>query len=180
VNPRRLGLLLLALLVPAALLLGWLLADAERRRAALARERDALVRALAAHGEEGTEAELARRFAALPWRLVAESPTVAGADAQALVTRRVEAAGGELVSVRVGETEAGPPPRLSLEVRLVAADHRVLRDLLHALEYGRPAFLVDWLEIRGGEEGGVPLAVDLALSLFLADTDPRLEGERGG
>ncbi len=166
-------------LLALALVLAGLWQEARRSRTALEREHATLTRLLAERAPPAGAEDVARRLEALPWQLVAESPAVAAADAQGLVTRRVEAAGAELVSVQVAAPEPGVPPRLPLELRLVAGNHRVLRDLLHALEYGRPAFLIDRLEILG-EERGARLRVALALSLFLAGDVTRPEEESGG
>lgn len=154
------------LLLLAALLLAGLALGVREEAAGLAHERAVLERTAAAvDGERRRIADLEAAYAALPWLLRAESAAVAAADAQGVLTRRVEEAGGILESVRVGETEPGPPPRLPLEVRL-SGDHRMLRDLLYALEYRTPRFVVERMEVRG-EEGGVRLHVDLALALFL-------------
>jgi len=177
----RLPWLLAAAVLLAAL---WLVQRALEVRgevAELARERALLERTVAAAGRERERlGELEAELSGLPWLLHAESAAVAAADAQGLLTRRVEEAGGVLESVRVGEPEPGPPPRLSLEVRL-SGDHRVLRDLLHALEYRTPRFVIRTMEVSG-EEGGVRLRVDLALSVFLAVPDGTVttEGGTGG
>lgn len=163
VRPAWLSVVLLLL---AALVLARLALGVRQEAAASAHERAVLERTVAAAGEERRRlGELEAAFASLPWLLRAESAAVAAADAQGLLTGRVEEAGGMLESVRVGEVEPGPPPRLPLEVRL-SGDHRMLRDLLHALEYRTPRFVVETMEVRG-EEAGVRLHVDLVLSVFL-------------
>jgi len=173
---RLLRLAVVAWLLPTVVL-GWLVFERQRRLEGVREERATLERMIRTHaGHEDDPTAVAAAYAALPWVLRAESEAVAAADAQGLAGRRVADAGGDLLSVRVGEMEPGDPRRLSLEVRLLG-DHRVLRDLLHALEYRRPAFLVDRLQVQG-EENGEVLRIDLGLSMFVDLTEAG--GEKGG
>jgi hypothetical protein len=131
----------------------------------------------------GIKPQLEAQKAGLADSLTLEGELVAGAtDALAaaalveLVVATVEGNGGKVASVLTLPAEAdGTLLRVPVRVEL-NADIAVLRDVLYALESGRPVVLVDRLEVRPvpirtvdgrpGEFDPVPLAVALEIHGF--------------
>lgn len=124
------------------------------RRPALERQRDAL------------------KSAGSPDYLQGTTPALAGAELQARLTDLATARGARVQSAQVMEEreEEGGFRRIAVQLRL-GADPRALRDLLHAVESGRPRLLVDGLAIRALVAGSDQMDVTVTVIGFL-ETPP--------
>ncbi|MFV3128977.1 type II secretion system protein GspM [Niveispirillum sp. KHB5.9] len=91
--------------------------------------------------------------------LSGDSPALAAAELQGLLSRRVNEAGGQLYSVRLLPTE---DPQVAARLD-AAVSHAQLRALLHALEGGRPRLVITGLELQAGE-GGERLTLSLTVT----------------
>ncbi len=157
-----------ALLLPLLALRADLVAEIERaqqqmehqqrlldRRPALERQREAL------------------KAAGSPDFLQGATPALAGADLQARMTDLATARGARVQSTQVmdaqgvdGHDDDAGFRRIAVQMR-VAADPRALRDLLHAVESGRPRLLVDGLAVRALAFGTDQMDVTLTVIGFL-------------
>jgi general secretion pathway protein M len=120
------------------------------RRPALERQRDAL------------------KAAGSPDFLQGVTPALAGADLQSKMTDLATARGARVQSTQVMEEREAEDGfrRIAVQVR-VAADPRALRDLLHAVESGRPRLLVDGLAVRSLAFGTEQMDVTFTVIGFL-------------
>ncbi len=120
------------------------------RRPALERQRDAL------------------KAAGSPDFLQGTTPALAGADLQARMTDLATARGARVQSAQVMEEreEENGFRRIAVQLRL-SADPRALRDLLHAVESGRPRLMVDGLAVRALRLGTDQMDVTFTVIGFL-------------
>ena len=103
--------------------------------------------------------------------LPASSAGAAAAGLQERLAGIVGTAGGRLTTVQVLEAESpGPVSRIGLRLQFTA-DTIQLRDILHALEYGRPVTILDnvFIHSQSARAVGVerPLIVRLDVYAFL-------------
>ncbi len=120
------------------------------RRPALEQQRDAL------------------KAAGSPDFLQGATPALAGADLQARMTDLITARGARVQSTQVMEEREAENGfrRIAVQLRLTA-DPRALRDLLHAVESGKPRLLVDGLAVRALALGTDQIDVTFTVIGFL-------------
>lgn len=171
----RRALAVLALLVAALLLLGGMAWQAKRAEYAAAiadnATRVARFRAELARRPE-LEAALRSDRALNDVRrlyLAGDTPALAGADLQAQLRARIEAAGGKLVSSQIVDPAKaeGQERRLVVKVRM-SGNAAVMLAVLHGLEGGEPALFIDSLTVNAARVAGSDeLVIQFDVSGFL-------------
>lgn len=128
------------------------------------------LRADAIAGEEKTLKALGEDSGDL---LSGATDPLAGAELQTRFASTVQDIGARLISTQILPADAEGPGFRRISVRgMAAVTAAQLRDLLHALEAGRPRLLIAALAIRTADPLGIQMEVNLDVVGYRADSAP--------